>query len=181
MGKKTGAPGAEQSRIRTCHVTRRNLHPGAASFKAAVVTLCTLTKCVCPSGNYASFDLKPHRRGSAGAWCSHRGREKRAGSYDRGDVAVMRVFRILMSIVVLACLTPLFSMVAAEVTARIFGCDLSLAATHPCMAFGTDIGSNLLTMGMMGWFLMTTLPVMLGVVILWIAVEIVRWFSMRRA
>jgi hypothetical protein len=93
----------------------------------------------------------------------------------------MRVFRILMSIVVLACLTPLFSMVAAEVTARIFGCDLSLAATHPCMAFGTDIGSNLLTMGMMGWFLMTTLPVMLGVVILWIVVEIVRRFTLRRA
>jgi hypothetical protein len=93
----------------------------------------------------------------------------------------MRAFRILMSIVVLACLTPFFSMMAAQAIAFIYGCDLSLAATQPCMAHGTDIGSNLLTMGMMGWFLMTTLPVMLGVVILWIAVEIVRWFSMRRA
>jgi hypothetical protein len=94
---------------------------------------------------------------------------------------MMRAFRILMSILVLACLAPLFSMLAAQAAAFIYGCDLSLAATQPCMAHGTDIGQTLLTMGMMGWFLMTTLPVMLGVVILWIIVEIVRWFSLRRS
>ena len=94
---------------------------------------------------------------------------------------MMRAFRILMSILVLACLAPLFSMLAAQAAAFIYGCDLSLAATQPCMAHSTDIGQTLLTMGMMGWFLMTTLPVMLGVVILWIIVEIVRWFSLRRS
>ncbi len=60
----------------------------------------------------------------------------------------MRAFEILMSIVVLACLTPLFSMVAAEVTARVLAVTSSLAVVHiRCMAFGTDIGSNLLHHG----------------------------------
>lgn len=94
---------------------------------------------------------------------------------------MIRAFRILASILILACLAPLFSMVAADVVARIYGCDLDLAATHPCMAGGSDIGQTLMTMGMMGWYLMTTLPVLLAVAVLWTIVEIARWFALRRA
>ena len=93
---------------------------------------------------------------------------------------MMRVFRIFAVIVILLCLTPLASMAAAEVTAWFYGCRLDLAATHPCMAGGSDIGPTLMTMGMMGWFLMTTLPVLLATAVLWVIVEIVRWAALRR-
>jgi hypothetical protein len=92
---------------------------------------------------------------------------------------MMRVFRSLIVIVILLCLAPAFSMLAADIIARIYGCNLDLAATHPCMAGGTDIGGTLMTMGMMGWYLMTTLPVLLATVALWITVEIVRWAVLR--
>ncbi len=95
---------------------------------------------------------------------------------------MMRAFRILMSILVLACLAPLFSMVAAQVVSpHIWLQPRVWRRPSPAWLSGTDIGQTLMTMGMMGWFLMTTLPVMLGVVVLWIIVEIVRWFSVRRA
>ncbi len=93
---------------------------------------------------------------------------------------MMRVFRILAAIVILLSLAPLGSMLAAEAIASIYGCTLDLASQHPCMVGGSDIGGTLLTLGMMGWFLMTTLPVFLATVALWITVEIIHW-AVRRS
>lgn len=94
---------------------------------------------------------------------------------------MMRVFRILAVTVILLCLAPLASMAAADLIATIYGCTIDLASKHPCVVGGTDIGDTLMALGMMGWFLMTTLPVLLATLVLWIIVEIARWAAMRRA
>lgn len=93
----------------------------------------------------------------------------------------MRVFRALMAILLLLCLLPLISMAVAEAVAQIYGCKLDLAAVHPCLVGGKDIGETLLTLGMMGWFLFATMPGVLAVVVVWIVVEIIRWVSGRRS
>ena len=49
------------------------------------------------------------------------------------------------------------------------------------MVGGEDIGKDLLTLGMMGWFLFATLPITLALAAFWIVVEIVRWVKVRRA
>lgn len=94
---------------------------------------------------------------------------------------MMRVLRILAVTVILLCLAPLASLIAADLIATIYGCTIDLASKQPCVVDGTDIGGTLMALGMMGWFLMTTLPVLLATLVLWIIVEIARWAAMRRA
>lgn len=92
----------------------------------------------------------------------------------------MRLFRSLMVITILLAALPLLSMVAAETIARLYGCTLDLAAPKPCMAGGEDIGQGLFTLGMMGWFLFATLPVLLALVLAWILTELVYRYVYRR-
>lgn len=93
----------------------------------------------------------------------------------------MRLFRALMAILLLLCLLPLISMAVAETIAQIYGCTLDLAAVHPCIVGGKDIGQTLLTLGMMGWFLFATMPGVAAVIVVWLVVELIRWVSGRRS
>ena len=47
------------------------------------------------------------------------------------------------------------------------------------MVGGSDMGHTLLTLGMMGYFLFATLPVVLGTVIVWVLVEAIAWVRRR--
>ena len=93
----------------------------------------------------------------------------------------MRIFRLVMLSLLLLTLIPLISIGAAEVMAHVYSCNLDLASAHPCMVGGEDIGEDLFTLGMMGWFLFATLPITLALAAFWIVVEIVRWVKVRRA
>lgn len=93
----------------------------------------------------------------------------------------MRAFRALMSVALLACLSPLLIMAVAEFIAQIYGCNLDLTGAHPCMVGGRDVGHALLTMGMMGYFLFVTLPAAAAVVGAWIIVEAIAWLRRRTA
>jgi hypothetical protein len=92
----------------------------------------------------------------------------------------MRLFRILMGVLILLAALPLLSMVAADTIARFYGCVLDLAAPRPCMAGGADIGHGLFTLGMMGWFLFATMPVLLALVLAWILTELAYRYVTRR-
>jgi hypothetical protein len=91
----------------------------------------------------------------------------------------MRVFRAVMAVLLLICLLPLMSMAVAEFIAQVYGCKLDLAAVHPCMVGGRDVGHDLLTLGMMGYFLFVTMPAVVGVIGVWVLVELVRWLRDR--
>lgn len=93
----------------------------------------------------------------------------------------MRIFRALMSVALLVCLSPLLSMAAADIMANIYGCKVDLASAQPCMVGDKDIGHTLLTLGMMGYFLMATLPIAAGLAGFWGLVEIIAWVKRRRA
>jgi hypothetical protein len=86
-----------------------------------------------------------------------------------------------MLLVVVACLAPALAMGVAQAIASFNGCELDLASAKPCIVGGTDIGETLLTLGMLGYFLFATMPVLVGAVGLWVVVEIVRWIASRRA
>lgn len=93
----------------------------------------------------------------------------------------MRTFRIVMAIIILVALLPLLSMIAAEGVARLYGCTLDLAAPQPCMIGGEDMGHGLFVLGMMGWFLFATMPVLLMLTLAWILTELVYRHIGRRA
>lgn len=93
----------------------------------------------------------------------------------------MRFFRVLMVILVLACLAPLFSMLVAQLIGDHYGCTVGIDSINPCMVDGKDIGETLTTLGAMGYFLFVTLPVLYALVPLWIVVELIAWIRRRRA
>ena len=92
----------------------------------------------------------------------------------------MRLVRVLLSLALLVCLAPLLSMAAADIIANIYGCKVDLTAAHPCLVGGRDIGHTLLTLGMMGYFLMATFPIAAGIIGCWILIEVVAWVVRRR-
>ena len=91
----------------------------------------------------------------------------------------MRAFRDLMAVLLFLCLLPMMSMAAAEFIAQLYGCKFDLASVHPCMVGGRDIGQDLLTLGMMGYFLFVTMPGVVAVIAIWIIVELIAWARRR--
>src|SRR5262245_20592783 len=53
---------------------------------------------------------------------------------------------------------PILSALIASALASAFACQLDAGGTHPCMAFGTDIGESLYTLFVMAWFAFFTIP-----------------------
>ncbi|HEY8247458.1 MAG TPA: hypothetical protein VIG38_09285 [Hyphomicrobium sp.] len=91
----------------------------------------------------------------------------------------MRAFRALMAVLLFLCLLPMMSMAVAEFIAQLYGCKLDLASVHPCIVGGRDIGQDLLTLGMMGYFLFVTMPGVVAVIAVWIIVELIAWMRRR--
>jgi hypothetical protein len=73
------------------------------------------------------------------------------------------VFLILFA----ACL-PLFSVAVAGEIASANNCQLDEGSVHPCIVNGRDMGQTLYTMGVMGWFMLVTIPVGLGLAAVYI-------------
>ena len=91
----------------------------------------------------------------------------------------MRAFRALMAVLLFLCMLPMMSMAVAEFIAQLYGCKLDLASVHPCIVGGRDIGQDLLTLGMMGYFLFVTMPGVVAVIAVWIIVELIAWMRRR--
>lgn len=53
---------------------------------------------------------------------------------------------------------PIMSVVIAGTIASWNGCTLHEGSANPCVVNGTDIGETLYAMGVMGWFMLATIP-----------------------
>jgi hypothetical protein len=93
----------------------------------------------------------------------------------------MRAFRAVMAVLLLIGLLPLIGMAAAEFIAQINGCKLDMAGAHPCIVGGSDIGHGLLTLTYMGYFLFLSMPAVVGIVVLWVLVELIAFVRRRTA
>lgn len=94
----------------------------------------------------------------------------------------MRLLRRIFVVLAALCLLPLASVLASATIAALAGCELNEASTSVCSIAGLDIGGVLSTMFVMGWMALITLPMLLGLLIVWALVEgWVRWRTRRRA
>lgn len=71
---------------------------------------------------------------------------------------------------------PIACVLAATAIAEAFGCQVDEGGVRPCTAFGRELGEQLHTMFVMGWFSFLTIPsgVVAGLIFLGVA-----WFSRR--
>lgn len=86
----------------------------------------------------------------------------------------MRIFRWIAGLALFVCLLPYFCMLAAEIIGAFVGCKVGVDTVYPCIVDGKDIGHRLTVLGAMGYFAFVTTPLILGIVLVWVLVELIR-------
>ena len=81
-------------------------------------------------------------------------------------------------VIALAAGWPLMSVVIAGTVASWNGCTLHEGFVNPCVVNGRDIGETLYAMGVMGWFMLATLPLGAIAFVVWTLVWL--WLHRRR-
>lgn len=87
---------------------------------------------------------------------------------------------IVLAVILLIAAAPLISVLIAGWIADANGCALDEGSIHPCMVNGEDIGGMLYTLGVMGWFMLVTIPLGGLAVVVWLIVAAILFFIGRR-
>jgi hypothetical protein len=93
----------------------------------------------------------------------------------------MRVVRIVFGVTAFLCLIPVFVLIGVSLVANHYGCRVHEGFATPCIAGNTDIGETLYALGMSGWLLIVTIPLLACLAIVWIIVEVVNLVRSRAA
>ena len=68
------------------------------------------------------------------------------------------VYGVVMALILVVALLPLISVIVAGSVAEANGCTLHEGFSNPCVVNGEDMGETLYVMGVMGWFMIATIP-----------------------
>ena len=91
-----------------------------------------------------------------------------------------RVYIIAFLVIVLFAAAPLLSVLFTAFVAEANGCTVNEGMVNPCMVMGSDWGSLLYTTGVMGWFMLATIPLGGGALIVWFVLLLIHYFAWRR-
>lgn len=91
-----------------------------------------------------------------------------------------RVYGIALVLIVLFATAPLLSVYFTYLVADAHGCVVNEATIHPCMVLGSDWGGLLYATGVMGWFMLATLPLGGGALIVWFVLLLIHFLAWRR-
>ncbi len=86
----------------------------------------------------------------------------------------MRFLRTLIILLLLLCLVPVLSLLAAGLIARWAGCGLDPSTPLPCTILGGDYGGTLFGLVDFGYYAVETIPAFVALLAGWVTVEIVR-------
>jgi hypothetical protein len=95
--------------------------------------------------------------------------------------SIARIRGLLIGYAVIALLAgwPIASVIVAGTIASWNGCTLHEGFVNPCVVNGKDIGSTLYQMGVMGWFMLATIPLGAIAFVAW-TIGWVIWFTVKR-
>jgi Na+-transporting methylmalonyl-CoA/oxaloacetate decarboxylase beta subunit len=89
-------------------------------------------------------------------------------------------YATLLVLILLFGLAPLVGVVAAEAIASANGCTLNEGAASVCVVGGSDWGGALYSMFVLTWFLLATLPLAGGALIVWLVILIIHRIAFAR-
>jgi hypothetical protein len=90
-------------------------------------------------------------------------------------------YLIVLVVIVFLATLPLISVFATYLIADANACTVNEANVHPCVVMGTDIGGLLYFLGMMGWFMLATIPLGAMAVLAWLVVLVIHYLAYRAA
>lgn len=88
----------------------------------------------------------------------------------RSTVIQLVIHTFVVLLILFVAFLPAISVAIAGSIANANGCQLDEGSVHPCLVNGTDMGETLYTMGVMGWFMLATIPIGLGLVVVYLIV-----------
>ena len=94
------------------------------------------------------------------------------------------IYWLLLVLILLFALAPVISVLVAGWLAESNGCVLHEGGINPCMVGGSDMGPTLYTLFVLGWFMLATIPLGGGALIVWLVILIIHriaWGRMQKA
>jgi|SRR5271165_3182975 len=85
----------------------------------------------------------------------------------------MRIVRILIGLLIFACLVPPAVLVLTGLIARWAGCDIDPDAPVRCIIMDGNYGDILHALTRFGWLTIASIPIMAGVIAVWILIEVI--------
>jgi hypothetical protein len=89
-----------------------------------------------------------------------------------------KILLLLLNLFIVACIAligvaPIISTLIAGGIAEANGCLLDEGSVHPCVINGVDYGETLLTMGMLAWLTLASVPIAMGLFVIYLAIIII--------
>jgi hypothetical protein len=69
------------------------------------------------------------------------------------------IHAVMLLLILVVTLSPVIGVAVAGSIATANGCTLNEGQAHPCIVNGVDWGETLYALGVMGWFMLVTIPV----------------------
>lgn len=91
-----------------------------------------------------------------------------------------RLYGVLLILIVLFGIAPILGAVVSEAIASANGCTLNEGTQSVCMIGGSDWGGALYSMFVLTWFLLATLPLAGGALIVWLVLLIIHRVAFAR-
>ena len=91
-----------------------------------------------------------------------------------------KAYAIAFAAIVLIAAAPLLSVLFTYFVADANGCIVDEGSVHACMIGGSDWGETLYFTGMMGWFMLATIPLGGGALIVWFVLLLIHYLAWRR-
>ncbi|MFK4811445.1 hypothetical protein ACI3KW_14690 [Devosia sp. ZW T5_3] len=88
---------------------------------------------------------------------------------------------IVWAVILFLTILPLLSVLLAAAIADAHGCRLDEGNAHPCIVWGSDWGTTLYAMALMGWLMIASLPLGGGAFIVWLVLLIIHRLAWGRA
>ena len=90
------------------------------------------------------------------------------------------IYWIGVILIGLVAFAPIASVVACSIIANSAGCHVDEGSVHPCVINGHDYGELLYTLGVMGWFMLITLPAGALAFMVWLVTLLVHRAAWRK-
>ena len=89
-----------------------------------------------------------------------------------------KIVVLALSVVTAVAWAPFAAVLVAGAAATAFDCRVDEGSAHPCVVGAVDIGPALYVLGVSGWLMLATFPLMLLTLVGWLAFGL--WVAVRR-
>jgi hypothetical protein len=89
-------------------------------------------------------------------------------------------YLLALLVIVAFAFAPIGSVMLCGAIANAYGCKVDEGSAHPCIINGHDYGELLYSLGVMGWFMLVTIPAALVALASWFILLILHLVAWRK-